>query len=313
MRTVAVAGTGTISKTAAEELLADWLGYQPDDADATSYSATERAEEVRFVFLDHPDLVTQTVKRVYGWAKKARIDRIPVGEHDAVDGVFREAVDYLKDSTGQTYLLVLADMDSDGGADAGVDQLIIDAHEAGIRVLDLGSALMDYPVQKAVDRLDSPPAEKLALPEPPAQTDDVPEEAYDEPAPIPDAEPVGDKESVSTPTDRSLKQQVRRLAEVVDIVIKALDGRIVVDFYAERQALNSIREALEDAEEEKEPAMADEASAPGPQPPKGAKTCKGWWKEELREYVPLRGRPRSNVKVVDVYLDENTNTWKAAG
>ncbi len=96
-------------------------------------------------------------------------------------------------------------MDSDGGADAGVDRLIVDAHEAGIRVLDMGSALMDYPVRKAADRL------------------------------------------------------------------------------------------------------ADSAAAME-QPP----TREGWWDEERGEYVPLHGAPRSDVKIVPVYLDESSNTWQAA-
>ncbi|MDJ0463151.1 hypothetical protein [Streptomyces sp. H27-C3] len=335
-RTVAVAGNGTVSKNAVHDLLADWLGYEEVGED---YNPTERADEVHFLFLAHPDLISKTLQYVYNWTGRANIEYTALysKRHSAQKAVelivenseealasggaaeiYADAIEYLRGREGEKTLIILSDTDGDDGKDAGCDEFIIDASKAGIEVLDLGCALVTYPVQKAIERAlggqeDEEPEGVAAGPAPASEDlqDDIAEahraQEAQPPAPAADQVPPPDLASL-----------VLKLAAAVESVIATVESCLVADFYDEKQALDSIRTILTPVREvvpepvvegpypvEDEGEAEPESKAAGPKDAGSKEVRKGWFNTELNEYLPFRGRPRRDVDKHDIVQDDD--------
>lgn len=331
-RTVVVAGNGTIGKNAIYDLLADWLGYEEDGEE---YAATKRASDVHFVFLAHSDLISKTLQHVYNWTGRANIDYTAIyAQRDSskavelivenaeeshasgdVDNLYADAVTLLGERKGEKSLVVLSDTDGDDGKDAGCDEFIIAASKAGVEILDLGCGLIPYPVQKAVERA----MRDQEAEEPEGETSE---------AEVQEAEaPAGDLQediaqahraqelTPATAGDRDLTPLLLRLVTVVEGIASEIDSRLVVDFYRERSVLSEIRDALQPPVEKTVPEpkpegpypVEDEAEgaegAPAPETPKEVR--KGWYNDELKEYLPFRGRPRRDVEKHDIIQDDS--------
>ncbi|MFJ2113388.1 hypothetical protein ACIOEX_16130 [Streptomyces sp. NPDC087850] len=343
-RTVAVAGNGAVAKNAVYDLLADWLGYEENEGD---YGPTKRADDVHFVFFAHPDLISKTLQHVYNWTGRANIEYTAFysERHAAqkavelivenseeshasgdVEGMYADAVEYLRERGGDRTLVILSDTDGDDGKDAGCDELIIEVSKAGIDVLDLGCGLISYPVQKAIERAlgdqegeepqgEAAPEVAESAPVPGDLQDDI-AEAHREQGTQPPAVIEG-KDDVA-----DLVPLMLRLAKVIDGVMSSIASCVVVDFHSEQQALDTIRAALTpvqeeapvqvvegpypvEAEDEDEP----DAKAAGPKGGGPGDVRKGWFNEELNEYLPFRGRPRRDVEKHDIIQDPDSGKW----
>ncbi|WP_409238336.1 hypothetical protein [Streptomyces sp. PA5.6] len=327
-RTVAVVGNGALSKNAVYDLLADWLGYEEDGED---FAATDRADDVHFVFLAHPDLISKTLQHVYNWTGRAGIDYTTIyTQHHStkavelivenaetahasgeVNDIYQDATTLLGEQDGKKTLLVLSDTDGDDGKDAGCDEFIIAASKAGVEVLDLGCGLIAYPVQKAVERVmqnreaEEPEGESEAeRPEPPAPSADLQEDIAEAHRAVTEGASSSD-----------LAPLILKLVTVVEDVITQVDSMLNVDFYAEKSVLFEIRDFLQPvkkpeavrAPEGPYPVESADDEDPAPATPKEVR--KGWYNDELKEYLPFRGRPRRDVEKHDIVQDPDTGKW----
>lgn len=324
--TVVVAGNGEVSKSAVYDLLADWLGYEEDGED---FAATDRADETHFIFLAHPDLISKTLQHVYNWTGRANIDYTAVyarghntkavelivenaetthasGE---VEDIYQDVSALLDEREGKKTLLILSDTDGDDGKDAGCDEFIITAAKAGTEILDLGCGLIGYPVQKAIERVTQ------------RQEAEEPKEEPEAPAPAADlqediAEAHRAQEATAELADSAdLTPLLLKLVTVVEGVIREVDSMLHTDFYQQRSALDEIRDALQPVKkpepaptpEGPNPVQGADEEEPAPATPKDVR--KGWYNDELGEYLPFRGRPRRDVEKHDIIQDPDTGKW----
>ncbi len=335
--TVVVAGTGTVSKAAAYDLLADWLGYEEDGEE---FAATDRSDDVHFVFLAHPDLISKTLQHVYNWTGRANIDYTAVyarrhstkavelivenaeAAHASgeIEDLYQDAVALLEEREGKKTLLVLSDADGDDGKDAGCDEFVIAASKAGVEILDLGCGLIAYPVQKAVERVmqhgedqhEAGEGQEAGAPEteearPLAQSPDLQEDVAEAHR--------AQASAVEGPGDVDLAPLLLQLLTVVEGVVREVDSKLNVDLYQETSALADIRSILQPVKEP-EPAPVAEGPYPVEDVDEEESTAtaptdvrKGWYNDELKEYLPFRGRPRRNVEKHDIVQDPDTGKW----
>ncbi|MFI2616692.1 hypothetical protein [Streptomyces sp. NPDC018584] len=329
--TVVVAGNGEVSKSAVYDLLADWLGYEEDGEE---FAATDRADEIHFVFLAHPDLISKTLQHVYNWTGRANIDYTAVyaRRHNTkavelivenaetahasgeVEDIYRDAAAFLDEQEGKKTLLILSDTDGDDGKDAGCDEFVITASKAGTEILDLGCGLIGYPVQKAVERVMQGQAAEEVEEEPEAEQLEVPAPTADLQEDIAEAHRA--QEATTEVTDSTeLTPLLLKLVTVVEGVIREVDSKLNADFYQERSALDEVRDALQPVKSPKPAPTPDgpypvedtDEEEPAPAAPKDVR--KGWYNEELNEYLPFRGRPRRDVEKHDIVQDPDTGKW----
>ncbi|MEU7147061.1 hypothetical protein AB0B15_03315 [Streptomyces sp. NPDC045456] len=325
-RTVLVAGTGSIKRDAVYENLADWLRYKPD---GENYEPTGRAEKAEFIFLAHPDLITKTVQQVYNWTARADIEYVSIYHassaedahvekinSDALDShacgsiedMFKEAEQLLEQCDGETFLLVLTDPSETEGADAGVDQLIVDVAKRGVTVLDLGCALHPYPVQAATDRLTTKPSEAM---EPEGEELAETEEA-------PQSEPLDIQTDIAATSEpsarRALEQRVARLAHAVGEYITLTGPTFGADEEHSGLILHGIKEALASVEKElaaSTPEAKDGfAAAPKKRAARTGEVKRGWYNEETGEWQQVKGRPRKTAQIADIAWNASKGVWQ---
>ncbi|KUL44726.1 hypothetical protein ADL22_12340 [Streptomyces sp. NRRL F-4489] len=331
-RTVAIAGTGAISKAAVYDLLTDWLGYEES---GEKFVPTQRARDTHFVFPAHPDLISRTLQHVYNWTGRANIDYTTIYAENHTDDrgvklivenaeqaqasqgieeIYAEMLAYLREQEGDRTLLILTDTNGGEGTNAGCDELITAASTAGIETLDLGCALMPYPVQAAAERMiasqedDAPAEEGKDLM--PTTRKSAGEAAPDIDADIAEAHRSQAPHAAGDPATGELIPLLRRLTEVVESVLITVDSTLSADLTAERDALYEIKVALRSAEPDADAAAdpkASPAEAPGAEP--DVEVRRGWYNEELEEYLPLKGRPRKGVEIHDIVMDHAKGKW----
>ncbi|GHB52539.1 hypothetical protein GCM10010331_45210 [Streptomyces xanthochromogenes] len=341
--TVAVAGNGTISQKAVFDHLTDHFGYE---AAEDGLRPTERAvEEVEFVFLAHPDLITRTVGYVYRWTGEADIGYTAVyseehPDHRAVQriveqadeshasgdvaAIYADVLSLLEARPGKTTLVILSDPDDDDGKDAGVDELAIGAAEAGLEVLDLGCGLAPYAVHKATQRA----LEDQEEPEVPEGAESVEGEAASDADGLQEEIAEAHRAKATSPVEPEeeaaqapeLSAVVLQLAEVVAEVLSSVESSLRCNLdqassvlYDVRDALKSIGQpvsppqAAEVHPEGGEHASAEPVDAPSVEPPEGLR--KGWYNADLDEYLPFRGRPRRDVEKHDI-IQNADGVWE---